>query len=276
MLVTPQWLHEHREDPDFVVVDCAREDAAYPRAHIPGALLRPGHAFVKQEDDQGEPGLFLPDERAVAALAHDLGIGAGTTVVAYDDKGGIFAARLWWVLRYYSFEGVRLLDGGWHAWAHAGLPVSTRKGKWRRPSQAWEPQARPALKTTLDELRSHLDDPSWQVLDVRSLEEHEAMEEEPENDRQGHLPGAVHLEWNEFVENSTDPEAVRRLRSGTEIEELLSEVGVRSDTTVVTHCQAGVRGAFAAFVLELVGRPAARLYDGSMAEWANREDTPLE
>lgn len=91
-----------------------------------------------------------------------------------------------------------------------------------------------------------------------------------------HIPGAVHLEWNRFLNNSTNPEAVRDFRPVDELKTLVDEAGITRDCTVVTHCQAVVRGTMGVFVLEMLGYPRVRLYDGSMAEWANLDDTPLE
>ncbi len=84
------------------------------------------------------------------------------------------------------------------------------------------------------------------------------------------------MEWNQFLNNSTDSEAVRNFKSAEQIHALLDSSGVDKDKTIATHCQAAVRATFGAFVLELMGYPPAKVYDGSMAEWANLDDTPLE
>jgi thiosulfate/3-mercaptopyruvate sulfurtransferase len=91
-----------------------------------------------------------------------------------------------------------------------------------------------------------------------------------------HIPGALHLEWSQLLENSNDGEAVRTFKSAEDIEALLGRAGVDSSKNSATHCQAAVRATFTAFALELMGFNSAKVYDGSMAEWANREDTPLE
>ena len=84
------------------------------------------------------------------------------------------------------------------------------------------------------------------------------------------------MEWNLLLENSDDAEAVRSLRSAEEIQLAFDKAGISKGKTTVTHCQAAVRGAFMAFAIELMGYPVPLVYDGSMAEWANIDDTPLE
>ena len=96
------------------------------------------------------------------------------------------------------------------------------------------------------------------------------------NKRAGHIPDSIHLEWNKFLENSEDPEAVRRFRSAEEVGELLDDYRIDKNQTIVTLCQSGIRASLVAFALELLGYPTAKVYDGSMAEWANLDDTPLE
>jgi len=113
------------------------------------------------------------------------------------------------------------------------------------------------------------------VLDVRSDDEYFGKDDRG-NKRSGHIPESIHLEWNRFLENSEDSEAVRSFKSAEEIQELLEGYGINKNQTNVTLCQSGIRASLVAFALELVGYPVTKLYDGSMAEWANLDDTPLE
>lgn len=271
-LVDVAWLVEHGKDENLVVVDCPWDVWSYNRAHIPGAVVRPGHPYIKTRDEEANPGLHLPDAEEFADLANELGIRPDTTVVAYDEWGSIFAARLWWLLKYWGHTDVRILNGGWQAWVSAGHPVSLEIPKVSRG--AFEPKPASSNLVTTEELKERHADDTWNIWDVRSEEEYVGTESSG-NERVGHIPGARHLEWCQVLTNSNDAEAIRTFRSGDEIRAMLEENGISFDKTVVTHCQAAVRGAFGAFVLELLGHPDPRLYDGSMGEWANRDDTPL-
>ncbi len=274
LLAEPEWLHEHISDPDLVIVDCPWDAATYGRAHIPGAICRPGHAYVKSQDEQGNPGLLLPEPSDFRKLAAELGIGPGKTVVVYDDWGSIFAARLWWVLRYYGHIEARILNGGWQGWVVGGFPVTFEASKLNQ-KETLTPNVQAERLATLSGLLENHNDGDWIVLDARSDDEYYGKAAHG-NERVGHVPGAAHLEWSALLENGPDSEAVRRFRSAEDILLALDKAGVSHERTTVTYCQAAVRASFMAFVLELMGFPLPRVYDGSMAEWANVSDTPLE
>ncbi len=281
LLVDQSWLADHLDDERVVIVDCPWDGAwwqagnggSYGRAHIPGAICQTGHPYIKggHADD---PSVLLPSEEEVVELANGLGIGPDHTVVVYDDLGSLFAARLWWVLRYYGHEDVHLLDGGWQGWIESGLPVSAHAAR-AVDSPPFTPRAEPERLATLDDVLARHNDSAWQVIDTRSDGEWEGTELSG-NSRGGHIPGSVHLEWKQLLTRGEDAEAVHRFLPLDELRSTLSRAGVDPDKGHIPHCQAAVRGAFMAFALELAGYGAAALYDGSMAEWANREDTPLE
>lgn len=275
MLVSPQWLDQNKDDPNLVIVDCPWEYYSYTRAHIPGAVCRPGHPYIKSLDEDGGQTVLVAGAPEVKKLLETLGIGAGSTVVAYDDWGSIFATRLWWVLKYYGFNNVKVLDGGWQNWVSSGLPVSFTTPEPKVVSDAVELRPNSDELITVKDLMDIHTDPGWQVLDVRSDDEHHGRAAHG-NKRAGHVPGALNLEWNKLLENSSDAEAVRKFKTAEEIEEMMKDIGIDGSKNIVTHCQAAVRATFTAFALELAGLGNAKVYDGSMAEWANRDDTPLE
>jgi|Marorgknorr_s2lv_3_1036020.scaffolds.fasta_scaffold26687_2 thiosulfate/3-mercaptopyruvate sulfurtransferase len=273
-LVDTDWLSEHLDDENLVVIDCPWDDSAYSRAHIPGAIKRPGHAYIKGVNEDGSNSLLVPGPEDLADLCQKMGIGPESDVIAYDDWGGLFATRLWWVLRYYGFDRTRVLDGGWQAWAASGRPVSFEVPEVPEVGRL-DLVAVPARIVSADELIAIHADDDIQVLDVRSEEEHNGKADRG-NARAGRIPGALHMEWNQLLENSTNSRSVRTLRSEDEVRALAAEAGLDADKTIVTHCQAAIRATYSAFVLEMMGFGPTRVYDGSAAEWANRDDTPLE
>jgi len=275
ILVSPEWLVSNKENEDLVIVDCPWEYYSYIRAHIPGAVCRPGHAYIKALDEEGGQTVLVAGTPEVEKLLEDLGIGTGSTVVAYDEWGSMFATRLWWVLRYYGFDNVKILDGGWQNWVSSGFPVSFVSSKPAEVTEPFKLKTNPGVIATLEKLRGKYQDPDWQVLDMRSGDEYDGRAAHG-NRRTGHVPGAEHLEWSQLLENSGDGEGVRKFKPASEVAELLQEAGVDGSKNIITHCQAAVRATFTAFALELMGFNTVKVYDGSMAEWANRDDTPLE
>ncbi len=269
LLVEPGWLADHANDPNVRIVDCATVEA-YRRAHIPGAVQLPVHFYIKDEDPEAsDHGTFVMKMPAFEALMGSLGISNETTVVTYDDNNALVASRLWWVLNFYGHTNARVLNGGWHRWLSESRPVTFHA---TRPPKATF-QARPDedVYASADDLMLSYGLPNCQVLDARSDGEWDGTNNRG-NKRAGHVPNAKHLEWTRFVE-TTD---TRRFLPADEIEGLLRDAGISRTKPTITYCQGGIRAAHAAFAMSLVGYDNVRVYDGSMRDWANREDTPLE
>ena len=188
--------------------------------------------------------------------------------MTYDDNNALVAARLWWVLNYYGHTKAKVLNGGWHRWLSEGRPVTFHAA--RAPQATFTAKPRPELYATVEDLKAKHTDPGCNIMDARTDGEWEGTNNRG-NKRAGHVPNAKHLEWLRFV--TTDDR--RTFLPADEIQRLLDEAGISRERPTITYCQGGIRAAHAAFVLELLGYEGVRVYDGSMREWANREDTPL-
>jgi thiosulfate/3-mercaptopyruvate sulfurtransferase len=172
------------------------------------------------------------------------------------------------VLKYYGHTNAKVLNGGWHRWLTEGRPV-TFHGT-RAPKGSFSATPNPDIYATVDYLKEMHTNPACQVLDARTDQEWDGTNDRG-NKRSGRVPGAHHMEWVRFV--ATDDN--RKFLPAAEIEALLKSAGIERDKPTITYCQGGIRAAHAAFVMELLGYKDVRVYDGSMREWANREDTPL-
>lgn len=268
LLAEPDWLMDHFEDPAVRIIDCAVLEA-YRRAHIPGAVHLPVHYYIKEAGPPGaDHGTFIMPPAEFEALMGRLGVSNDTLVVTYDDNNSLVAARLWWVLNYYGHTNVRVLNGGWHRWLTEGRPITFHA---TRPQPAtFIARPNPALIADAEYLKARIGDPACQVLDARADDEWSGTNDRG-NRRVGRVPGAKHLEWLQFIEKGD----TRRFLPAEEIERLLAEAGFSRDRATITYCQGGIRAAHAAFAMALVGYDNVRVYDGSMRDWANRDDTPL-
>ena len=223
LLAEPDWLWERRDDPKLRVIDCAPLEA-YRRAHIPGAVGLPVHFYIKDPAD--ETYVMPPD--AFADLMSKLGVSDDTTVVTYDDNNSLVAARLWWVLNYYGHSDVKVLDGGWHRWLTEGRPVTfhqTRPAPGRftaRPNEA--------IICRVDDLKAKLGDPGVQIMDMRTDEEWLGTNDRG-NKRVGHVPGAVHLEWINYITKDDR----RVFKPAAELRAMLAEAGIKPESEVVTY-----------------------------------------
>lgn len=262
LLVSTNWLGERldRAGRDFVLVD-AGDASAYRRAHLPGAMGLP-HPYLKARNDD----IHLMPPAEFETLARSLGISNDTPVIVYDDNASLHAARAWWVFEHFGHRDVRVVNGGFNAWLDEGRSLTSviprpTPGSFMAQMDASAScdieQVRTAARTQLWDARSSAE---WTGQDAR------------DNRRAGHVPGARNLEWRQLVEGPPQ----RRILAPELLRARLHGAGIDPGADTITYCQHGIRAAFAAFVLRLLGNDRVRVYDGSMAEWASREDTPLE
>jgi thiosulfate/3-mercaptopyruvate sulfurtransferase len=216
-----------------------------------------------------EGGVHVMGAEAFGELMSNLGVSDSTTVVAYDDFNTTLAARLWWVLRYYGHRDAKVLNGGWHRWMTEGRPITFEETE-AEPGQ-FTPRPDEDAICRLDYLKEHFADEGLQVLNVLPSQHFRGEVNPFENKRVGHIPGSVNVPIEDFL---TDDERGVFLPPA-ELRAVVERVGLSPQREAVVHCQAGVRTALGFFVLSLLGWDRVRACDAAMAEWANRDDTPL-
>ena len=222
LLVTTEWLAARIDAPDFVLVD-AGEANAYRRAHLTGAVGLP-HPYLKGDDSR-----FVMTADQFQTLARSLGVSNDTPVVIYDDNASLYAARVWWVFQHYGHNDVRVVDGGLSAWLDEGRPLTATVP--RPDAGDFTASEVAANLCTLDDLRAAVDgDDAAQIWDTRSDDEWDGSSDRG-NQRAGHVPGAVHLEWRLLMQG---PPA-RRFRPLDEIRQALVDAGINPEAETVTY-----------------------------------------
>jgi thiosulfate/3-mercaptopyruvate sulfurtransferase len=282
LLVDPTELAERLDDPSVLVVDAsvtltrkaegdpyemASGKDGYDAAHIPGAVF--ADLLGAFSDPDGAFAFSLPSPERMADVAGALGIGPGVHVVAYTQDLPTFAPRLWWLLRYFGFDDVSVLDGGLGAWRAAGLPVTDEVTPPGGP-RTFVAQPRETLVARRDLVERAAGDREDACL-IHALSHAEFRGEgAPADARAGHIPGSANVPWYSVV----DPET-GRYRSPAELRDAFAEAGVRDDRAVITYCGGGIAASMDAFALALAGRDDVRVYDGSLAEWSSDPSLPL-
>ncbi|HUY22496.1 MAG TPA: sulfurtransferase [Acidimicrobiales bacterium] len=278
-LASPQWLADHLEDPSVRVVDArfdlratsegvlvaVAERDAYGEAHIPGAVFVDVMGDLADPED---PVVVVPPGR-FEALMDRLGIANESTVVVYDDKGGTWAARLWWALRYYGHEQVRLLDGGLTRWEAEGRPMESEIPE---PSPTeFRARVRPELRVDADQVMRAIGDDDICIVDALPEVFFTGEARLYPNHRAGHIPTAYNVPAPANVSPST-----QTLLPATELARLWEPIGLGPGRRVITYCGGGVYAAFALFVLYVMGHENSALYDASWMEWGADLRRPVE
>lgn len=223
LLVETTWLEHHLDDPDIRVVDCDPPDA-YIRAHIPGSVSVGNDHYLKDPTN----GLHVMPPDAISELFGKLGINSDTLVVAYEGRNQPWAARLWWVLNYYGHKKVRILNGGFRSWIDEGRPV-TRVVPDVTPKVFIASPETPLIALNSD-IRSAIGRSDSVIWDVRSRGEY-VGEVTRGNKHAGHIPGAIHLEWNDMIRD----DGTGKFKSPEDITAVLLSKGITPDKQVYTY-----------------------------------------
>jgi thiosulfate/3-mercaptopyruvate sulfurtransferase len=275
LLATTEWLAEHLGRPGVRVLDARwRPDgtgaAVHAEGHIPGAVHVDWRTeLVDTQDDADALRLAAPDR--VALVAARAGIGDESTVVVYDDTQGLFAARVWWTLRTYGLEQVRVLDGGFPTWEAEGRPVARALNEpaATAPIAPFTPRGPNRMNLTTSDIRGLLGAPDVTLLDARAPAEYRGFEGNTR--RLGHIPGAVNVPVG-----TMNPGGSQSLRHGDDLRARLHAANVSRGRRMVAYDGSGVAAAKLAFVLMLLGHDDVAVYDGGWAEWGNRLDLPVD
>lgn len=279
-LVSTEWLQNHLHDPDLRVVDIrghvlpASEPHPhyfnhyddYVKSHIPGAVFVDWVKEITDPADHRWHAQIAPPQRYAAAMNRH-GIRPDTLVVAYDDDHNMFAARLWWSLRYYGHDRVAVLDGGWKKWTAEGRPVTAEMPTVAPGNFVARPN--PTLKRDMHQVAEAITSPAAKLVDVRSPEEYAGQASRTH--RKGHIPSAINHPTSKLYHNDDTFRAPEELHAG------FAESGLSPDEgEIITYCNGGVSASLGMLALRLAGYENVAMYDGSWKNWSSDDNNPVE
>ena len=249
-------------DPKLALIDM-RPPEAFANAHIPGA--RSFDIFgISLIDTRPEPlKAFL---WTIEHLIQAKGVNQDSTVVVYDEVAGMRSARLFWFLEFFGHDDVHVLNGGYNAWAAAGLAL-THEAVVPKPGN-FKINLRRDRLATVDDVLNNIAKPESVIVDTRSDAEYTGQLVRAA--RGGAIPGAVHLEWT----NNLDAKGF--FKSAEELRDMYKARHITPDKEVIPHCHGGYRSAHTYLALRLIGYPNVRNYLGSWGEWGNKPELPVE
>ncbi len=258
-----------------MIVDCHFElsdpnwgFSEYQRGHIPGAVFADMNKDLAGKVTPQTGRHPLPDPEDFIRKVGDWGINLRKQVVVYDQDGGAYASRLWWLLRTYGHESVAVLDGGLPAWLEAGYSLSTH-AESPQPTE-FDGIPDPNQWVTTSEMESLLNDPSFIFIDSRSPERFRG-EIEPVDRIAGHIPGAI----NRYYGDNLSSDGLLLLKD--QLHEAFSELlGDLSPDRIVTYCGSGVTSCHHLLAMEIAGLYGAKLYVGSWSEWIRDLSRPIQ
>jgi len=274
-LVSAQWLSDHLDDPDLVVLDCTvkveqGEDggllidsgrADYEAGHIPTAGFADLTGELADGDSPFMYAVSTPEE--FAAVMGELGVGDDTRVVLYDASMTAWAARVWWMLRWVGFDRAAVLDGGLAAWNADGRPLSTEPAD--EPARVLTPAPRPQLIADRDEVFAAIGDDTVNLIDA--MPEPHYRGEMAMYARPGHIPSAKNVSVMALLDETG------HYRSDEELAALFD--GDRG-TRAITYCGGGIAASSTALVMTRLGFTDVAVYTASLQEWAADPDNPME
>jgi len=274
-LVTAEWLSQHLGDPDLVVIDCTvtiepdeaggirmvNGRAGFESGHIPTAGFADLMGELSDADSPLEFALVSP-EQFVEAMSR-LGVSDDSRVVLYDANYSVWAARVWWMLRWVGFDRAALLDGGLNAWTAAGLPLSTESTA-PRPGRLTL-NLRPELIADRNEVLASLGNDTVTLVDAMPGAHYRG--EVAMYARPGHIPGALNMPSTLLRDENN------RFRPLDELEMLID---ADPHGRTITYCGGGIAASADAFVLTRLGFTNVAVYAASLAEWAADSGNPME
>ncbi|MCL6459983.1 MAG: sulfurtransferase [Gorillibacterium sp.] len=270
-IVSMQWVKEHMNHPDVVLVDCrfvlgqqGAGRAAYETSHLPGAVyfdLEEDLSSSVTEHGGRHP---LPEAASFIAKLGAAGIGATKRIIAYDDQGGAMACRFWWLLRYYGHRHTVVMDQGFSAWEQAGYALTSDIHSVK--AEQFIPHIQEGWLVTRSEVLAKLGTKGTVMIDSRDPNRY-AGREETIDPIAGHIPSALNHFWKESMDESGHwkPSHEQRDRFAD-----LSE-----DKEIIVYCGSGVTACPNVLALKDAGYPNVKLYAGSWSDWITYEHAPI-
>jgi thiosulfate/3-mercaptopyruvate sulfurtransferase len=238
-----------------------RKLEVYNKGHIKNSI----HIWRTDIEDHSFPyGGMKASKKQLETLFSKLGIEKEDTLLIFDDKGLCDAARLWWVLQYYNFKNVRMLDGGFSTVKSAEIPLTTEKSIFSATKFSFSSEINTTYFASKSQLEKAVENGAI-ILDTRTTDEYLGNILKKGAFVKGKIPNSQLLDWASAINYSGD----KKTKTVIALEKIYSKIGAKKSDTIYVYCHSGVRSAHTTFVLtQLLGYKHVLNYDGSWTEWS--------
>ena len=268
VLVTPEWVEEHLDDPNVVLIEVDEDTSAYDKGHIRNAIK-----LDWSTDLQDQVRRDFVNKEQFSALLSDRGVANDHTVVLYGGNNNWFAAYAYWYFKLYGHEDVKLLDGGRKKWELDSRELTEDVPTRDKTSYVAKDQDR-SIRAFRDEVVEAIGVKN--LIDVRSPDEYAGRLLAPAHlpqeqaQRAGHIPTAASVPWSKAANDDGT------FKSDEELKNLYTDAGVDWDKDTIAYCRIGERSSHTWFVLhELLGQETSKNYDGSWTEYGSLVGVPV-
>jgi len=268
VLVTAQWVGEHLDDPQVVLIEVDEDTSAYDRSHIRGAIK-----LDWTTDLQDQVRRDFVNKEQFEALLSEKGVSNDSTVVLYGGNNNWFAAYAYWYFKLYGHQDVKLLDGGRKKWELDARELTDEPVK-REPTSYSAQDQDLSIRAFRDEVVEAIG--TQNLVDVRSPDEFAGRLLAPAHlpqeqaQRAGHVPTAASVPWSKAANDDGT------FKSNEELKAIYEEAGVDFSKDTIAYCRIGERSSHTWFALqELLGSPNVKNYDGSWTEYGSLVGVPI-
>ncbi len=266
-LIEAEELQNLLSEPKIKIVHFGKP-AQYKKNHIKGSV----NVWRNEIEDVSHKliGMMCSKEQ-LENLFSRLGINNSDTVIVYDEVAGADAARLWWVLKNYGFNKIKILNGGITKWNEIGGALTTEYAVVKKSKFKLAKNPPMTFYATKEEVVAAVNSKSTLIIDTRTLDEYTGIRQKRNAKAPGHIPNSFLIDYADCVNFYGN----KKFKNYTELKMMYDKITPNKEQLIITYCHSGVRSAHTAFVLtELLGYKNVKNYDGSWIEWSQFEDLP--
>lgn len=260
-----QWLSKQ----EYKFID-TQSPEDYANSHIAGAI----NIWRDELSDDTAPytGL-MPSANQLAEVLGKKGISNSDTLVIYDNKALVESARLWWILKSYYFNQVKLINGGLKYWLEAGFSTDQETPSYAQTQFNLNQGLNTKLIASKEDVLEAVQNKNATILDTRSTEEFEGTSQKDGATQAGRIPTSIFNDWSNFVNYNGN----HKIKSTEELNAIVNQLNLNPTDPIIVYCHSGVRSAHTAFVLsEILGFSQIKNFDGSWVEWSYFKELPIE